>query len=101
MGDRVAVLDPFDVTGVRDKDRLNPLDLIDIHDQNATDDAAVIAKLICRDGVIRTDPFWDARAESLIIDDASHLLWLHPDIDQVRQRIAQFVKSSSVLNSSS
>jgi pimeloyl-ACP methyl ester carboxylesterase len=33
------------------------------------------------------------RAESLIIDDASHLLWLHPRFDEMRSRLRHFLGS--------
>lgn len=65
FGQRVALLDPFGVTGSRIFDTLNPLDLVSSGD-NHVDDAAVVAKLITRGGHTPTDPFWDERAESLI-----------------------------------
>lgn len=65
LGQRVALLDPFRVTGSNILDTLNPLDLISTGD-SAVDDAAVLAKLITRGGHFPSDPFWDERAESLI-----------------------------------
>ncbi len=34
------------------------------------------------------------RAESLLIDDASHLLWLHPRIDEIRDRVRRFLDAT-------
>ncbi|MCI0362268.1 MAG: alpha/beta hydrolase [Phycisphaerales bacterium] len=36
------------------------------------------------------------RPESLLIDDASHLLWLHPRIDEVRTRLLRFLRLSEM-----
>jgi pimeloyl-ACP methyl ester carboxylesterase len=33
------------------------------------------------------------RSEPMIIEDASHLLWLHPRINEVRSRLPQFLKN--------
>jgi type IV secretion system protein VirD4 len=66
FGHRVALLDPFGVTGSSKTDRLNPLDLIGEDSPFAADDAAVIAKLCTQGQYFRGDPFWDERAETLI-----------------------------------
>jgi type IV secretion system protein VirD4 len=66
FGHRVALLDPFGVTGSSKTDRLNPLDLIADDCPFAADDAAVIAKLCTQGHYFKGDPFWDERAETLI-----------------------------------
>lgn len=65
LGQRVEVLDPFNVTGIHKRARLNPLDLIDIRTPNAEDDAAVIAHLLSDGMRFAQDPFWDERAETV------------------------------------
>ena len=66
LGQKVAVLDPFNVTETEQWDALNPLDLVAADSPSAPDDAAVIAKLLIQGRVSVRDPFWDERAESLI-----------------------------------
>ncbi len=67
LGQRVYLLDPFGVTGADQVDGLNPLDLVTPGSPIAADDAAVVAKLMVRGGHLPSDPFWDQRAEALII----------------------------------
>jgi type IV secretion system protein VirD4 len=73
LGQRVAVLDPFGVTGAA-SDALNPLDLIDPDCAHATDDAAVITQLLVGQPSLRADPFWDARARDLLTGLILHVL---------------------------
>ncbi|WP_226562506.1 type IV secretory system conjugative DNA transfer family protein [Salipiger thiooxidans] len=66
-GQKVCVLDPFNVSGVPDELRttFNPLDLIDEKSPDATDEAALIADAI----VVATDSrdaHWDESARALI-----------------------------------
>lgn len=66
MGQRVHVLDPFQVTDTP-SDSLNPLDLLQPSSDFAADDACTLAGLLC-DGVrFARDPYWDDRACALII----------------------------------
>jgi type IV secretory pathway TraG/TraD family ATPase VirD4 len=96
MGDRLVVLDPFRVTDCSAFHRLNPLDLIDIKGRLAADDAAVVAKLICKDGVLKTDPFWDERAESLITGIILYVLMRSSPARRNLAEVAHYVESSSV-----
>ena len=66
LGQRVAVLDPFDVTLAERKDAINPFDIVADRNHLAADDAAVIARLAVQGLALPRDPFWDERAETLI-----------------------------------
>lgn len=72
MGHQVHLLDPFRVTGDA-CDSLNPLDLIDPLADDFEDNAAVIANLIMQGNTFKDDPFWDERAESLIVELIKYL----------------------------
>ena len=65
LGQTVHLIDPFGVTG-EEGDTLNPLDIVDPHSDDAIDQAAELAELLVTQRSTR-DPFWDARALSLII----------------------------------
>jgi type IV secretion system protein VirD4 len=66
LGQRVHVLDPFDVTRASEKASLNPMDLITPDSASAGDDAAVIAQLLAQDLFGPEDAFWEERGRTLI-----------------------------------
>ncbi|MEZ5923307.1 MAG: type IV secretory system conjugative DNA transfer family protein [Hyphomicrobiaceae bacterium] len=66
LGQKVAVLDPFGITGAARHAALNPFDILSGKADMAADDAAVIARLSVQGSALPRDPFWDERAETLI-----------------------------------
>ncbi len=67
MGHLVHRLDPFRVAGEDIGDSLNPMDLIDPHEDCFEDNAAVVAKLCMQEYATLHDPFWDERATAMIV----------------------------------
>jgi type IV secretion system protein VirD4 len=66
MGQKIYLLDPFDVCNSKLKSTLNPLDFIDPKNTSLVDDAKLLSDMI----VLRTgqekDPYWDDKARSVI-----------------------------------
>ncbi|MBP6798306.1 MAG: type IV secretory system conjugative DNA transfer family protein [Luteimonas sp.] len=73
MGHRIVVIDPMGVTDLP-SDTLNPLDLIDIRDASAVDEAAVIAGTLCQVARDPRDTFWISRATHLVVGAILHAL---------------------------
>ncbi len=73
LGQRIVVIDPMGVTDLPG-DTLNPLDLIDIHDASAVDEAAVIAGTLCHVARDPRDAFWVSRATQLVVGAVLHVL---------------------------
>ena len=74
MGQRVIVLDPFNVTR-HEGAALNPLDLIVSGSEEAIDDCTGLACAVATDVGLK-DPFWEERAKHLI---AQTLLYITSD----------------------
>lgn len=64
LGQRVVLLDPFNVTGER-ADAFNPLDLLSQNDPGVVDEAGMLADLLAPP-TISDDPFWNNRARQAI-----------------------------------
>ncbi len=73
LGQKVAVLDPFGITGAARPDALNPFDLVGPTGRLAAGDAAVVARLAVQGLALPRDPFWDERAETLIAGLILHI----------------------------
>ena len=72
MGHRIAVIDPFGVTG-HPSDRLNPLDLFSLPGAQLEADAEMLAALLGEGHEFRTDPFWTDTASGLISGLIAHV----------------------------
>lgn len=68
LGQRVHVLDPFEVTDAPEKSSFNPLQLLSPYSLDRDDNIAAIANLLVDPAVHQSkqDPFWTERATSLI-----------------------------------
>jgi type IV secretion system protein VirD4 len=67
MGHHVTCIDPFMYTGVHMyRGALNPLDLIQIRDQGAVDNATSLAAVLAPMAGFSSDPFWDRKAQQII-----------------------------------
>lgn len=67
MGQKVILLDPFQVTGESETDQLNPLDIILKFEGGEIEQSKMLAEMIIVPSQHRTvDPFWDKRAEQFI-----------------------------------
>lgn len=94
MGQKVHVLDPFEVTNASMKGRLNPLDLITAFSTTLEDDAAAIASCLTAGRTFKDDPFWDERAEALMAGliaaqfSEPHDLFKEPTLGVVRDNVA-------------
>lgn len=68
LGQKVVVIDPFNVTDAPQKDSLNPLDLI-TNDQNSYssifDECSALTSMLVEPN-LKADPFWDESAHELI-----------------------------------
>lgn len=74
MGSRIAVLDPFGVTGLP-SERLNPLSGLRYTDANVTDDARAVAEsLVTRTGK-EHDPHWADSAVVVLRAVILYLVW--------------------------
>lgn len=78
MGQAVHVLDPFFVTDADTRDALDPLDLVAVKTPSEADDAAVVARLLVQGQTSHKEPYWDERAETLIIGLILHVLHHSP-----------------------
>lgn len=65
LGQRVAVLDPFGVTGFP-SDSLNPLDIAKLQGSDLEDDVWTVVGLLIANVRSVDDPFWDERASALL-----------------------------------
>lgn len=70
MGQRVHVLDPFGVTGCIQRASLNPFDMLGPLSSATVDDMQMLAEACVQEKVLGThnDPYWDNRAEQLIVE---------------------------------
>lgn len=66
MGQQVIVLDPFQVTGQSNTDRMNPLDIILKFEGGEIEQCKMLAEMIVITTPNNRDPFWDRKAEELI-----------------------------------
>lgn len=66
MGQRVHVLDPFEVTDAPHRAALNPFDIIRRGTRSAADDAFVLVDLCMQGRMNDRDPYWDERASQVI-----------------------------------
>ena len=78
MGQDVRLLDPFGVVG-ETTDALNPLDLIDPVSPDAIDSASELSELIVTENHTK-DPFWDDRAQSLVMTLLLHVASARPPV---------------------
>jgi len=68
MGQKVVVIDPFNVTDAKQKDSLNPLDLITNDDSSLSsifDECTALTSMLVESNG-KADPFWDDSAHELI-----------------------------------
>ena len=76
MGHQVAIIDPMGLTGLPSA-TLNPLDLVDILDENAVDVASSIVSSLVDDSIGRgtTDGnYWQERAQQFVLGVVLHVL---------------------------
>tara|TARA_A100000171_G_scaffold52439_3_gene70792 strand:+ start:740 stop:3211 length:2472 start_codon:yes stop_codon:yes gene_type:complete len=76
MGQRVHVLDPFEVAQVdpQYRSRFNPLDALDASDPRSLDEAGKLAEAIVIQNPHTKDPFWDQSARLLVKGLILHVL---------------------------
>lgn len=79
MGQRVILLDPFQMTDAQTRDSFNPLDLIDADAPGAVDEAAILAEMIAPPTNTH-DPFWENRARQLITGLLLHVASIRPPV---------------------
>ncbi len=72
MGHRIAVIDPFGVTG-HTSDRLNPLDLFSLQGAQLESDAEMLAALLGDGHEFKSDPFWTDTAGGLVSGLIAHV----------------------------
>ena len=77
LGQRVIVLDPFDVTG-RVSDRLNPLDQFSLEGAMLEPDAEMLASLLSDDHGSQKEPFWPDTASNLIAGCVAYIAACEP-----------------------
>jgi type IV secretion system protein VirD4 len=101
LGQKVAVLDPFGITGPGVADALNPFDLMIVGGRQGGDDAAVIARLAVQGSALPRDPFWDERAETLIAGLILHVAATagpeHRHLGEVRRLVELSAKQQDKL----
>jgi type IV secretion system protein VirD4 len=76
LGQRVAVLDPFGVTGAQG-DRMNPFDLFDLDGSILDCDAEMLAAQVAAGHEFTTEPFWTDTASGLISGLIAHIATAH------------------------
>lgn len=79
MGHQVHTLDPFRITEEREPDALNPLDLLDYRADDFEDNATAIAAMLMQGTTFALDPYWDERAQNLIVETLRALYERWPD----------------------
>jgi type IV secretion system protein VirD4 len=77
MGQGIAVLDPFGVTGSQ-SDRMNPFDLFNLDGSLLDCDAEMLAAQIATGHEFTTDVFWTDAANGLISGLIAHIATAHP-----------------------
>lgn len=87
MGNRVAVIDPFGITG-RPTDRINPLDLFALPGSQVDCDAEMIASQLGSGHEFASDPFWSDTSTALIAGLVAYAASFHAvptSLDTVRK----------------
>lgn len=86
LGQKVVVLDPFGVTGLR-SDALNPLDLAGLIDPGRPEDAgASLATLLTGGQMSLKDPFWDTTSTAFM---SGLITWLLADCPPEERRFSR------------
>lgn len=94
MGQRVVLLDPFEITDGAKRDSFNPLDLVNPSSPAAVDEAAILGEMIAPH-TNTNDPFWENRARQLITGLILHVLQGRPPILRNLSEVRYLVNQSS------
>ncbi|MBS0232539.1 MAG: type IV secretory system conjugative DNA transfer family protein [Proteobacteria bacterium] len=75
MGQKVHVLDPFQITGCLQAASLNPFDMLGALRTASVDDMRVLAQAVVQQSGFgkNQDPYWDNRAMALIVEAIRHV----------------------------
>ena len=66
MGQKIILLDPFEITGAARQDYFNPLSMIINFKNGQIEQCKMLAQMIVIQNPYNRDPFWDKSAEKLI-----------------------------------